>query len=412
MSHETILLIEDQKSMAMLLQSYLSKHCDNPIICVHTLADAREALRTEPSIEVCLTDLTLPDSNQYEVVDLLRQYKVTTVVFTGAYSEAVRQKVFDAHVADYVIKDGQASIEYAITSIKSLIDNPSKHIWIISDHLKFIQRTQGLLKIQRYQVRVFEDYHSVTKALESGYPDLMLVDQLAVEKKVGIYDIIRDVRSEYSDSELPMIGIEYSHKLNDSIKLMKYGVGELLSVEYLTEELYLRVRKNIEQSQAYKVLKDISQKDGLSKLYNRRYFFEVAEPKFEDFLKHKTNFFLVMVDIDHFKQVNDRYGHQVGDEAIAFTARYLQSVFSDHLVARFGGEEFIVFGECDDRQQVIDLCENFRLSIETQSDASIDVAFTVSQGITFSAKALNEAISIADQHLYQAKQRGRNLVVY
>ncbi|MDX1796185.1 MAG: diguanylate cyclase, partial [Hydrogenovibrio sp.] len=77
-----------------------------------------------------------------------------------------------------------------------------------------------------------------------------------------------------------------------------------------------------------------------------------------------------------------------------------------------GGEEFIVFGECDDRQQVIDLCENFRLSIETQSDASIDVAFTVSQGITFSAKALNEAISIADQHLYQAKQRGRNLVVY
>lgn len=410
---EKILLVEDQRSMALLLHSRLSMCCSNyDIVLAHTFADAQNFLQKDSSIQVCLTDLTLPDSTHYEIVDLLKDFKVTTVVFTGSYSETVRQRVFDAHVADYVIKDGQISIDYAVSSVYSLLNNPERHIWILSDNIKFIQRTQGLLRIQRYQLKVFEDYLDLVKALDaSAPPDLLIVERLFEERKMTVYDLVREIRTRYSDHDLPILAIEKQNKLNQSIKLMKYGVGDLLTENYSPEELYLRVRKNLEQSQAYKDIKRISEIDALTQVYNRRAFFEKAQELFGRYQNEKRSFFLIMVDIDHFKQVNDRYGHQVGDKAITFTAAYMTSVFSNALVARFGGEEFIVFGECDSMDNVLSLCEVFRQEIESQSYASVEVEFTVSQGVAFSGASLDKIIAKADEALYEAKAAGRNQVV-
>lgn len=412
MINEKILLVEDQKSMALLLQARLSHCCPySEVVVAHTFSEAKSILEADNSIKVCLTDLTLPDSSNYEIVDLLKDFKITTVVFTGSYSEAVRERVFDAHVADYVIKDGQNSIDYAVSSVHALLRNPDKHVWILSDNIKFIQRTQGLLRIQRYQLKVFEDYTDVIKTLDASVPDLLIIERLDGEKKLSIYDLVREVRTRYSDHDLPILAIEKEDKINQSIKLMKYGVGDLLTENYLPEELYLRVRKNIEQSQAYKDIKRISEIDGLTQIYNRRAFFEQAKDIFERFKNDKKPFFLIMADIDHFKKVNDSYGHQVGDQAITFTAAYLQSVFSKSLVARFGGEEFIVFGECESREKVLSLCESFRQEVEIQSYASVEVELTVSQGVAFSGETLDKVIAAADEALYEAKSGGRNQVV-
>ncbi|KDN96642.1 diguanylate cyclase [Hydrogenovibrio marinus] len=412
MLSEKILLIEDQKSMALLLQARLSNCCPkSEIVLAHTLQEAKKQLETDVDIRVCLTDLTLPDSSNYEVVDLLKEYKVTTVVFTGSYSEAVRERVFDAHVADYVIKDGQNSIDYAVSSVHALLKNPEKHIWVVSDNIRFIQRSQGLLRIQRYQLKVFEDYSDAIRALETGAPDLMIVERLSDERKTSVYDFVREIRMKFSDHDLPLLAIEQQGKLNQSIKLMKYGVGDLLSDTYSPEELYLRVKKNLEQSQAYKEIKRISEIDSLTEIYNRRAFFEKAEILFKQYKQEGKNFFLIMADIDHFKQVNDKYGHLVGDQSIIFAASYLRSVFSNALVARFGGEEFIVFGECTSKEKILELCESFRQEIETQSYASVEVEFTISQGVTCKGDTLDKAIAFADKALYEAKGSGRNMVV-
>ncbi|WP_281171886.1 GGDEF domain-containing response regulator [Hydrogenovibrio kuenenii] len=404
--------MEDQKSMALLLRARLLECCPKfEIFLAHTFSEAKKILEKEDSIQVCLTDLTLPDSSNYEIVDLLKSFKVATVVFTGSYSEAVRHRVFDAHVADYVIKDGQVSIDYAVSSVHSLLQNPERTIWILSDNIRSIHRTQGLLRIQRYQLKVFEDYIDLIRALDDEVPDLLIIDRLSDERKMSVYDLVREIRTKYSDHDLPIISIEKKNKINQSIKLMKYGVGDLVSENYSPEELYLRVRKNLEQSQAYKDIKRISEVDALTQIYNRRAFFEKAEQMFECYQNEKRKFFLIMVDIDHFKQVNDKYGHQIGDQAIIFTATYLKSVFSNELVARFGGEEFIVLGECDSVDKVSSLCEVFRQEIEVQSYASIEVEFTVSQGVAFSGNSLDKAIAKADELLYEAKQAGRNQVV-
>lgn len=412
MLSEKILLIEDQKSMALLLQARLSNCCPKTeIVLAHTLQEAKTKLETDVDIRVCLTDLTLPDSSNYEVVDLLKDYKVTTVVFTGSYSEAVRNRVFDAHVADYVIKDGQNSIDYAVSSVQALLKNPEKHIWIVSDNIKLIQRSQGLLRIQRYQLKVFEDYTDAIRALEAETPNLLIIERLAEERKVTVYDFVREIRMKFSDHDLPILAIEQQGKLNQSIKLMKYGVGDLLTESYSPEELYLRVKKNLEQSQAYKDIKHISEIDGLTQIYNRRAFFEKAELLFKQYKQDNKDFFLIMVDIDHFKLVNDKYGHLVGDQAIIFTASYLKSVFSNALVARFGGEEFIVLGENISKEKVLALCESFRLEIEAQSYPSVEVEFTASQGVAFRGDTLDKAIALADEALYEAKGAGRNMVV-
>lgn len=412
MSQEQILLVEDQKSMALLLQAHLSKCCPkHEILLAHTLQEAKSQLENSESICLCLTDLTLPDSSDYEIVDLLREYKITTVVFTGSYSKQVRQRVFDARVADYIIKDGQASIDFAVSGIQSLLENPAKYVWLVSDNVKTIQRTQGLLRIQRYQLQVFESYDRALQELWQAVPDMLIIDSLENENKLSVYDFVRELRQQFSEQELPIIALENRGNLDQSIKLMKYGVSDLLTNTYEPEELYLRVKKNLAQSQAYKEIKRISETDGLTGIYNRRAFFQVVESEFNHLKKEGRNVFLVMADIDFFKRVNDQYGHQIGDLAIQFTAAYLKSVFSASIVARFGGEEFVVFGEFEDQSKVLHFCETFRKEVELQSYASVEVEFTVSQGVSFDAETLDEMIAEADEALYKAKEQGRNQVV-
>lgn len=412
MSQEQILLVEDQKSMAMLLQAHLVQCCTNyEVLLAHTLHDAKELLEHSNSIRLCLTDLTLPDSSDYEIVDLLREHKITTVVFTGSYSKHVRQRVFDARVADYIIKDGKISIDFAVSSVKSLLQNSENHIWMVSDNVKSIQRTQGLLRIQRYQMKVFETYERALQELSFSVPDLLIVERAANTSQLSVYDFVRELRQQFSEQELPIVALESRDNLDRSIKLMKFGVSDLLSNNYEPEELYLRVKKNLAHSQAYKEIKRISETDGLTKIYNRRAFFQFAETEFSQFKKTEQSVFLIMADIDLFKRVNDQYGHQVGDQAIQLTAAYFNAVFSSSIVARFGGEEFVVFGTYDNKSEVLNLCETFRKEVESQSYASVEVEFTVSQGVSFGAETLDKMIAEADEALYKAKEQGRNKVV-
>lgn len=118
-----------------------------------------------------------------------------------------------------------------------------------------------------------------------------------------------------------------------------------------------------------------------------------------------------MADIDHFKAVNDTYGHQKGDEAIVFVANQLKQVFKSYLVARFGGEEYCVIGELSSAEQILDLCETFREAVEQNALTETGVAFTVSVGLNIGGADLENAIFLADEALYAAKENGRNQVV-
>lgn len=404
-----VLIVEDQKSMALYLQDRLSQVCSLPVRIAHSLEEARQVVDEDVEVLVCLSDLHLPDAMQGEIVTFLQRNRITTVVLTANYSEQTRQEMFKAHVADYVIKDGQAAIDYAITTVVKLVNNADKEVWLLASKHGCANKLVGLLKIHRYPLQVFEDPKILLKSLHTQAPDILLLEECGQQGSVEIFNFVNEVRARFSAGQLPMMVCGASGDLPMAIKLMKYGVNDFFNTSFSAEEFYVRLNQNLEQSEAYKKIERISQTDALTQLYNRGYFFKRAGLAFAK--SSPQDFFVVMADIDHFKAVNDTHGHQKGDEAIQFTAAHLQKIFSPYLVARFGGEEFCVFGTGAAEQDVAVLCERFRQAVAAQSQSDTGVHFTVSIGLSFQGDSLENAILHADSALYEAKENGRNRLV-
>jgi diguanylate cyclase (GGDEF)-like protein len=162
-----------------------------------------------------------------------------------------------------------------------------------------------------------------------------------------------------------------------------------------------------------------SRTDVLTGLYNRRYFDELFDLEWGLSSRRKTPLTLMMCDIDHFKKVNDTYGHQAGDEYLKLLSNLLRSVFQrdTDLVARYGGEEFVILLSDRDADQARPLAERFRKQIEKAvlEYKGEKIQTTISLGVTSSVPGsdLNpdRLISLADDALYRAKDAGRNRVV-
>ncbi len=155
-------------------------------------------------------------------------------------------------------------------------------------------------------------------------------------------------------------------------------------------------------------LRWLAAKDPLTHLINRGAFDERMQAEVARAVRHKHKLSVAMIDIDHFKQFNDTYGHMVGDEVLRLLADVLQqSVRRSDLVARYGGEEFIVLFPETPADSAVFKAEDLRKSVEPSSvTVSIGVAEIPSDGTD-----MRTVIDCADQRLYQAKRGGRNRVV-
>jgi len=160
------------------------------------------------------------------------------------------------------------------------------------------------------------------------------------------------------------------------------------------------------------LIKSLSQTDPLTNLYNRRFFNE----KLYDIQNMQQQYVIILIDIDHFKAVNDLYGHHFGDQALREVAKLLSSqTRQTDIVARYGGEEFIIAMPTTSLGIAQNIAERCRQAIQNQVVLSFDhqhVQLTASFGIATSLHDLqvDKIIHYADKALYRAKQLGRNQV--
>ncbi len=158
--------------------------------------------------------------------------------------------------------------------------------------------------------------------------------------------------------------------------------------------------------------------DPLTGLFNRRYLFQVFGKEMTKILRSKSKMMIVMVDVDHFKQFNDQFGHEAGDIVLKFVASELQAcVKKCDLVCRLGGEEFVIIVCNESLEDVCARLEMLRTVIEKKhlEYKGLDLgSITISQGVSLfpeNGKSLEELLIAADKALYQAKDTGRNRVV-
>lgn len=162
-------------------------------------------------------------------------------------------------------------------------------------------------------------------------------------------------------------------------------------------------------------IKEMANLDYLTKLYNRRYFFEVAQKFFENASRGLINLAIVMIDIDYFKKVNDNYGHGGGDFILASFGDILrENLRNADIICRYGGEEFCILLVLKEKDDAYNIIEKVRKLVENKEFLydNVKIPVTISSGICTNLEdSIDKMINKADDMLYKAKNTGRNRVI-
>jgi diguanylate cyclase (GGDEF)-like protein len=226
--------------------------------------------------------------------------------------------------------------------------------------------------------------------------------------------LTKKIRSKYSFDEKIIIAISGNIERNTSSRFLKSGANDFLNKPFNQEELKCRIDNNIRIVMLLDEIKNMAYRDALTKLYNRRYFYEIATKTFASRKRKHFDVSIIMLDIDHFKRLNDTYGHQTGDLALQkFAAVLKKNLRESDILARYGGEEFIVLTiGCDEKKAFLVADNKIRQEIEKLSfidSNGKEIHFTVSAGVSSKGETLDEMIKNADKMLYKAKE-SRNKV--
>jgi diguanylate cyclase (GGDEF)-like protein len=292
---------------------------------------------------------------------------------------------------------------------------------VVDDISQNLHLLDQILNTAGYNTTFCTDGKQALDRLQVIQPDLILLD-LMMPNLSGI-DVCKAIRANPKHSDLPIIFITASNEREHLLEAFEQGANDYVTKPFHGLELLARVKTHLSlrQSQknlriAYQQLEQLAMLDPLTEVANRRALTDAAETEFKRAERYDGIFALMMVDLDHFKIVNDTYGHQTGDECLKLIAQTLKAHLRevDH-VGRFGGEEFMVILPETDIDQALVLGERLRYQVAhlcPRINQQV-VNLSISIGISIYNKAdtsVQNTWQRSDQALYHAKSAGRNRV--
>ena len=262
------------------------------------------------------------------------------------------------------------------------------------------------------------------KLLAEQRPDLVVCD-LVMPVFDGLKFLsLRATRPEFS--QIPVIMLTAEDDLNRKVEVLDRGASDYVTKPFNDKELVARVRvhyrvKTLQDQlrEANTRLETLAMTDGLTGLFNRRYFDDMLLAEVRRTLRYKNPVSIILIDMDHFKDVNDTYGHPMGDEVLRNVGRTIAAkVRTTDVAARYGGEELAVILPETGEEGGAELAERLRKMIAdiVHAHGGKTIRKTASLGVsTFDGSdpplGPDDLVRRADQALYEAKQAGRNRVV-
>lgn len=410
---QRILLLENSRAYTTMLREAIEQRMQLPISVASTLAEARELLDRESDWFLALTGLVLADGDGDAVIDFFVERRMPTIVVSGVYDDALRERALQQHIIDYVLKSTPDSIDYLVWLVQRLERNRRISALVVDDSLSARSYIASLLSLQGYRVSHVADGQSALRMIEADQDiRLAIVDQ-EMPGMDGI-ELTRRLRQLRARDRMAVIGVSGSTEASLIPRFLKHGANDFLRKPFSREEFFCRVSQNVEQLELIGTLQDLATRDFLTGLPNRRSFLENSEKRIDQGGSGQLT--VAMIDIDHFKHINDSYGHDAGDRALRAMADILHAHTraEDHC-GRFGGEEFCMLIDGLDAQASLRHLEDLRQAVEAM-EIDIDgrpLRMTISIGASRRSPQfpnLHKLLGEADRHLYLAKAGGRNQV--
>jgi diguanylate cyclase (GGDEF)-like protein len=276
-------------------------------------------------------------------------------------------------------------------------------------NLKILRELLG----NSYNLICATDGDITMKIVKDNKIDLILLDIMM--PKVDGYKVIQFLQSSENTKDIPVIFVTSKTDEESIVKGYKMGARDYVTKPYKKMELLARIKTQLEINKLIKDLKFLANHDTMTGVYNRRRFFELSEKRFKE---HKKNLYVVMIDIDKFKNINDTYGHQTGDRVLKEFANIVKNyIQEDTIFGRIGGEEFVLVCNFNNENKLQKRLEILRKAIERSEVISFGkkVNFTISIGVAKARETHNNIDDIlreADENLYEAKGTGRNKVIF
>lgn len=286
------------------------------------------------------------------------------------------------------------------------------NVLLVDDSPDKLALLKVALQMDGYEVRTATDGVEALEAVESFPPDLIITDVMM--PRMDGYELARRVRANPSTRFIPII---IQTAARGSEKDARRG-AEVGALGYITDPtdldlLRARARTLIDFKDYLNTCEEQAFTDHLTGLANRRRFERQLEREVARSVRYEHPFCLLLLDIDNFKQVNDNFGHNAGDEALTMVAKTLQAETRGiDLAARIGGEEFAVLLTETHYEGGSEVAERLRQSIRSMSVpvvGQITASFGVAE-FPVCARSATELIECADAALYEAKHQGRDRV--
>lgn len=447
----TVLVVDDLDTNIRLLEAKLLK----AYYLVLTATSGQQALDmlTHHDVDVILLDGMMPGMDGFETCRKIKANPATMhipVVMVTALSDIEdRVKGLEAGADEFITKpvdevslfarvDSLSRTKAVIDALKTrnktnellgvkavdLIDDfDQSKILLVDDDVVQVKNINKILSKITSNIEFCSDLSTLDQVMQNTEADLIIISC-----QVEQYDPLRIAITARTIDQLKNSSIMFladDENIKIVIKGMSLGVNDYFIYPVDENELIARAKTQLRRKKYQDSLRsefeesvNLSLKDGLTGLYNRRYF----DAHIEQLLSKNNNsggsLCLVMVDIDHFKEVNDKYGHQVGDLVLkAVTDVLSQNIRAIDLLARYGGEEFALLLSNISLEEAGMVTERLRDSVERLKiklpDSVEEVSKTISIGIAEhkGQESVMQLIARADKALYKAKESGRNKVV-
>lgn len=418
----SILYVEDELDVRETFTRLLNKWAKE----VYVASDGQQGLeyyeRYHP--DIIISDIRMPNKNGIEMVREIRESnQEVPIIFTTAHGESsYLYESIELHVSSYLLKPVSKNTlkERLSSSAKSILFEKKKNmhnkmmqnVIDMNNNLVFVTNTKKLSFINNTTVDFFK-----IECSEEFCKKTRCISDLFVEKEGHLHHkLIQSDESFYDllqrTEESKRVAVLYDFNTQES-KIF-FISGSKVFDEH-DNDLYIYSLTDITEMSCEKVEFEYkAYNDKLTNVYNRAKIDEVIDYNIRLSQRYKNNFCLIVIDIDHFKNFNDTYGHQIGDEVLVLFAKTINNAIrKTDIFARWGGEEFVVVLPESKIEDAINLAKYLRKIVE-KIEHKVSQNVTASFGVTqyCEGDSATGLFKRADESLYVAKEKGRNRVEF